>query len=278
MPIVMGMVAGVSCVRPRSLRALSADVAIAAPMVVVARAAASLRWGRVIPPIIGALVVGAAAAIALGRFDFAALGALQLARPVIQTPAWSWAAMIELVVPLAITVLVVRTARASRCCARPAMRPRWTPQRSPAASARFSSAAVGAVCTCLAGPTNAILTSSGAREKQYVAGMATGLLSIAFGMVAPAFTRLMLQAPKAFIMTLAGLAMLRVLQGAFVATFKDRFSLGGLVAFLVTVADVGVANIGAAFWGLIAGVVASWLLERQDFRRLRRLEWGRVEQ
>jgi benzoate membrane transport protein len=37
--------------------------------------------------------------------------------------------------------------------------------------------------------------------------------------------------------------MLRVLQAAFVASFKDRFTLGALVAFLVTVADLGLWNI-----------------------------------
>ena len=42
-----------------------------------------------------------------------------------------------------------------------------------------------------------------------------------------------------------------------------------LVCFLVPVTDLAVLNIGAAFWGLIAGLVVSWLLERSDFRRLR---------
>jgi benzoate membrane transport protein len=55
------------------------------------------------------------------------------------------------------------------------------------------------------------------------------------------------------------------LQAAFAASFKDRFTLGALVAFLVTVADLGLLNIGAAFWGLLAGFVISWLLERSDF-------------
>ena len=64
---------------------------------------------------------------------------------------------------------------------------------------------------------------------------------------------------------LAGLAMLRVLQTAFVTAFKERFSLGALVAFLVTVADLPLLNIGAAFWGLVFGIAISWLLERADF-------------
>ena len=64
---------------------------------------------------------------------------------------------------------------------------------------------------------------------------------------------------------LAALAMLRVLQAAFVTAFASRFSLGALAAFLVTVADVPLLNVGAAFWGLVAGLIVSGLLERADF-------------
>jgi benzoate membrane transport protein len=36
------------------------------------------------------------------------------------------------------------------------------------------------------------------------------------------------------------------------------------------VADLGLWNIGAAFWGLVAGLLVSWLLERGDFVALAR--------
>ena len=77
---------------------------------------------------------------------------------------------------------------------------------------------------------------------------------MAFGLFAPLFTRLMLATPPAFIAALGGLAMLRVLQAAFVTAFSGRFTLGALVTFVVTVADVTMLNIGAAFWGLVAGL------------------------
>lgn len=96
------------------------------------------------------------------------------------------------------------------------------------------------------------------------------MLAIFFGLLAPVLVRLMLSAPKAFIMVLAGLAMLRVLQAAFVASFEERFTFGALVAFLVTVADLGLLNIGAAFWGLLAGFAVSWFLERRNFLDLAR--------
>jgi benzoate membrane transport protein len=85
--------------------------------------------------------------------------------------------------------------------------------------------------------------------------------------MAPGFTRLMLAAPKEYIMALGGLAMLRVLQGTFIESFgKGKFTLGALVSFLVTVADIGLFNVGAAFWGLFAGVIVSLLMERRDFK------------
>jgi benzoate membrane transport protein len=84
--------------------------------------------------------------------------------------------------------------------------------------------------------------------------------------LSPLFTRLLLATPPVFIATLAGLAMLRVLQGAFTIAFQGRFALGALVTFLVTVADIAVFNIGAAFWGLVAGMGVSLMLERADWR------------
>jgi benzoate membrane transport protein len=126
-------------------------------------------------------------------------------------------------------------------------------------------AIVGGVSTCLTGPTNAIVVSSGEQKRQYSAAMFVGCLALMFGLLAPTFTRLLLISPKSLVMALAGLAMLRVLQTAFITAFKERFSLGALVAFLVTVADVPLLNVGAAFWGLVARFSISWLLERSNF-------------
>jgi benzoate membrane transport protein len=127
------------------------------------------------------------------------------------------------------------------------------------------SAFVGAVPTCLTGPVNAIISSAGERHTQYTAGVMAGVLAVAFGLFAPLVTRLMLSTPPAFIATLAGLAMLRVLQTAFVVAFHGRFTLGALVTFLVTVAGIPVLSIGAPFWALIGGALVSLLLERGDW-------------
>lgn len=76
MPIVMGMVAGVFLRFGFDLvRALHGDAAIAAPMVAAFLALSALpSLGRRMPPLIGALLVGALVAAVLGRVDASALG------------------------------------------------------------------------------------------------------------------------------------------------------------------------------------------------------------
>lgn len=269
MPIVMGMVAGVFLRFGLDLvRALHSDAAIATPMVLTFVLLSALpHWGRRMPPLIGALLVGALAIGLLGRLDSSGLGSFAFARPLIQAPVWSLGALVELVVPLAITVLVVQNGQGVAVLKAARHEPPVNAIAVACGIGAFFSAAVGAVSSCLTGPTNALLTSSGERSRHYTAALTFGSFGVLFGLMAPTFTGLMLATPKSYIMVLGGLAMLRVLQGAFVASFGGgKFTLGALISLLVTVSDVSLLNIGAAFWGLVAGFAISWLLERADFQ------------
>ncbi|CAH1748975.1 Benzoate transport protein [Thauera humireducens] len=267
MPIVMGMVAGVFLRFGLDLvRALRSDVGIAGPMVIAFLLLSAVpALGRRLPPVIGALLAGALAIAMLGRIDAAALGSFALAQPLVQAPVWSVAAMVELVVPLAITVLVVQNGQGVAVLKAAGHEPPVNTIAAVCGIGAALSAAVGAVSTCLTGPTNALLTSSGERHRHYIGALCFGTFGVLFGLMAPTFTSLMLAAPAEFIMVLGGLAMLRVLQGAFLASFGGKFSLGALISLLVTVADISMLNIGAAFWGLVAGFAVSWLMEKGDF-------------
>lgn len=269
MPIVMGMVAGVFLRFGLDLvRALHSDAAIAAPMVIAFVALSALPvWGRRLPPLIGALLVGALAIALLGRLDTSGLDGFALAQPLLQAPVWSLGALVELVVPLAITVLVVQNGQGVAVLKAARHEPPVNAIAVACGIGAFFSAAVGAVSSCLTGPTNALLTSSGERSRHYTAALTFGSFGVLFGLMAPTFTGLMLATPKSYIMVLGGLAMLRVLQGAFVASFGGgKFTLGALISLLVTVSDISMLNIGAAFWGLVAGFGFSWLMEKADFQ------------
>jgi benzoate membrane transport protein len=267
MPIVMAMVAGVFLRFGLDLvRSLDKDVPIAAPMVVTFLVLSShAGLGRRVPPVLGALAVGAVAVALSGRFRPATSGAEWFAAPVLQAPQWSLQAAVELVVPLAITVLVVQNGQGVAVLRSAGHTPPVNVITIACGAWSLVTAAVGTVSTCLTGPTNALLTASGERSRQYAAGMICGALAVIFGLFAPLFTGMMLATPPAFIATLGGLAMLRVLQASFVTAFSSRFTLGALITFVVTVADVSVLSIGAPFWGLLAGLAVAWLLERPDF-------------
>lgn len=266
--IVMGMVAGVFLRFGTGLvTSVQGDVWIAAPMIVTWVLLSALHGlGRYLPPIIGALLVGVVMVVVLGRFEPAPGEGTWLAQPVLVVPQWSIQAMVELVIPLAITVLVVQNGQGLAVLKTAGHTVPINFVTLACGAWTVLVAAVGGVCTCLTGPTNALLVASGERTRQYTAGIVNGLLAIGFGLFAPLFTRAMLGMPPAFVGVLAGLAMLRVLQVAFVTAFGGRCSLGALVTFIVTVSDITVLNIGAAFWGLVAGMATSLILERRDFR------------
>jgi benzoate membrane transport protein len=172
--------------------------------------------------------------------------------------------MVELVVPLAITVLAVQNGQGIAILTANGHQPPVNAITVACGAGSMVTGFFGAVSTCLTGPVNALLSSAGDKNRHYTAALFFCLFSMAFGLLAPFFTRVLLATPPAFIATLAGLAMLRVLQTAFVGAFGERFSLGALVCFVVMVADVPIFRIGAPFWGLVLGLATSALLERGE--------------
>ena len=266
MPIVMAMVAGVFLRFGLDLvRAFADGLWIALPMT-VAFIVLTLekRAARFVPPLIGALVAGAIMIWVLGAFRPAPGPLFAIASPNLYWPELSLPAIIELVVPLAITVLAAQNAQGIAILTAGGHRPPINAITAACGAGSMLTALFGSVSTCLTGPVNAVLAGSGDKDRQYSAALFFCVLALGFGLLAPFFTRLLLATPAPFIATLAGLAMLRVLQTAFTTSFAGKFSLGALVCFLVTVADIAIWHIGAPFWGLVFGVATSQLLERDD--------------
>lgn len=268
MPIVMGMVAGVFLEFGLDwIRAFGTDFVLVAAMTTTFLAL-SVTPGlqRVFPPMIGVLIAGLAVLVAQGATPALGDSAQIVAAPQLYRPAFSLAAAVELVVPLAVTVIAAQNAQGIVILRAAGHAPPVNAITTACGAASAVTAPLGCVSTCLTGPSNAILVSSGAVGRHWIAAVFLGLFGVAFGIFAPAVTSLLLDTPLAFMATLAGLALLRTLLAAFQTSFGGRFALGALVAFLVTVAGLPIANIGAPFWGLVFGVAASLLLERQDFR------------
>ena len=266
MPIVMGMVAGVFLQFGIDwLRAFGDAFAIAAAMTATYFLLLLLpRLADAVPPIIAALAVGIVAAIFTGDIRPGAGISLSLGLPQLVRPAFSWGAIAELVLPLAITVLAVQNGQGVTLLAATGHRPPVDRIATACGVASLVTTWVGAVSTCLTGPVTAILVSGVERERQYQSAVVLAVLAMAFGLLAPILARLSLAAPKALIATLAGLAMLKILQSAFTAAFQGKHAFGALISFIVTVANIPILNIGAPFWGLVLGALASYVFERED--------------
>jgi benzoate membrane transport protein len=269
--IVMAMVAGVFL--PFCLKIAAGferDWLIALATVGVFVAVSLLpALARNMPPLLAALIAGVAVAFGTDQVTLTEPLKLTIVDPFVYAPQFSWAATVELVLPMAITVVGIHNAQGFAISRDKGYDPPINTLTTACGVGSVAFGLFGAVSTCVTGPVNGILNSSGDPARRYMGGVVFGSLLLVFGVLAPPAAQLALAMPATFVALLGGLAMFHVLRGAFVSAFSGRFQIGALVAFIVTVAGLPVATIGAPFWGIVFGTVASLLFERDDFRRAR---------
>ncbi len=261
--VVMAMVAGIFLRFGLELIDASlADPMIAIPMILVFVALSAIpAAAKFAPPVALAAAVGTAIALISGRLREGALDGGIVASPVLTMPEFSWAATIELVIPLAITVVIVQNGQGVAVLRAAGHHPPANVAATASGAATVPLAFLGSTPTCLTGPTNALLVAEGHRRNHYAAAIACGVLSIGVGLIAPAFTGFILAMPAAFIGTLAGVAMFTPLKNAFLAGFSGGASAGTLACFLVTFSELSLLGISAPFWGIVFGVIVTKLLD-----------------
>ncbi|MDE0310401.1 MAG: benzoate/H(+) symporter BenE family transporter [Acidiferrobacterales bacterium] len=267
MPIVLAMVAGIFLQFGLDLvLAFENELLLAAVMVIAYFAVLTIpQLTAVCPPVVAALAGGVVVVLATGNFE-----GEQVIRwfdwPVVHTPEFSQQALFELVIPLAVTVLVAQNAQGFAVLTASGHAPPVNSMTTACGAGSLVNAVFGSVSACVTGPANAVLVSGGEPARQYTAGVLFGMMSIAFGLMAFGATWLILKLPTEFIAVLSGLALLPVLLKSFVTAFSGRFQMGALVALIVTISDITIWNIGAPFWGLMAGLAVGLTIERNDYR------------
>jgi benzoate membrane transport protein len=94
-------------------------------------------------------------------------------------------------------------------------------------------------------------------EKRYTAAVSCGLIYLVIGMFGAAVTSLLAAFPKELVAAIAGLALLGTIGAGLVAALKDESHReAALITFLVSLSGVVIADIGSAFWGVVAGALA----------------------
>lgn len=235
-----------------------------APVLVLAMAAAFLLGRRLWPryAVPGVLVAGIAVALAQGRLSLLGIDTSQVfALPVWTAPQFTWHAAIGVALPLFIVTMAsqnlpgVAAQRASGYT---------TPVSASIAvtgAATTLLAPFGGYAFNLAAITAAICMGREAHEnpaRRYTASVAAGLFYVLLGLAGGAVAMLLAAFPRELVTAIAGLALLGTIGGALSAALKDEGHRdAAILTFLVCLSGVSAFGIGAAFWGVVAGGVAT---------------------
>ncbi|MDE2421098.1 MAG: benzoate/H(+) symporter BenE family transporter [Gammaproteobacteria bacterium] len=127
-------------------------------------------------------------------------------------------------------------------------------------TANAALAPFGGYALNLAAITAAICTGREAHEnpkKRYTAAITAGFFYCLIGIFGATITSLFLAFPKELILAIAGLALFGTIgNGLATALSQESEREAALITFLVTASNVTLFGLGAAFWGLMAGLSA----------------------
>ena len=217
--------------------------------------------------VVGVLALGVAIAQARGLLHLDAVR-LELARPIFTAPTFSVSALFGVAIPLFVVTMAsqnvpgVAVLRASGYGATPI-----SPLITWTGLATVVAAPFGGYALNLAAITAAICMGHEAHEdpaRRYVAAIAAGGFYVLLGLFAATVGALLAAFPRELVWSVAGLALFNTIGGGLAAAVADPdHREPALVTFLVTASGLTLFGVGAAFWGLVAGLVATLVLRRR---------------
>lgn len=233
---------------------------------VFAMFAAYLLARRLLPryAVLLVLALGSAVAAAQGLLNFDTLR-LEMATPVFTMPLFDWQTMIGVGVPLFVVtmtsqnvpgVAVMRAAGYGKVPVSPVVG--WT------GAVSLVLAPFGCYAINLAAITAAICMGREAHEdpaKRYLASVFAGVFYLLVGVFGATVGALFAAFPRELVLAVAGLALFGTIGGGLATAMKDEAQREpALVTFLVTASGLSLGGIGSAFWGVVAGGLALWVL------------------
>ena len=239
----------------------------AQPLLVLSMLATWLLTRRVWPryAIIATLLAGIAVAAATSQLQLAGLR-LELAQPVWTTPRPSLASVLGVALPLFVVTMAsqnvpgVAVIRASGYAVPVSPAIGWT------GATNLVLAPFGGFALNLAAITAAICMGPEAHPdpaRRYVAAVWAGIFYLLVGVFGATVAGLFAAFPSELVLAIAGIALFGTL-GNSLATALHAVDEreAALVTFLVTASGLSLLGIGAAFWGLVAGVIVRLVLHR----------------
>lgn len=222
-------------------------------------------WPRWSVPVV--LWVGMCVAAWQGQLHLSSVDAAW-AVPVWVSPAWSWAAMVSVALPLFVVTMASQNLPGVAAQRASGYDIPVSPVVGATGLASLLLAPFGGYALNLAAITAAICMGKEAHpepNRRYTASAAAGMLYIALGLAGGTIVSLMAAFPQALVLAVAGLALLGTMAaGLSVAVKDERHREAAVLTFLVTLSGVTVAGVGSAFWGVVVGGFAQWLWTRRQ--------------
>ncbi|KTT47359.1 membrane protein [Pseudomonas oryzihabitans] len=210
-----------------------------------------------------ALVAGLLLAALAGLLDFHQLR-LELAVPVWTSPTFSLAATIGIAIPLFVVAMASQNMPGIAVLRTDGYSVPASPLIATTGLASLFLAPFGSHGINLAAISAAICTGPQAHEdasKRYTAAVWCGLFYGIAGLFGATLAALFTALPSELVISVAALALLgSIMNGLHGALAEPGQREPALITFLVTASGLTLLGIGSAFWGLVAGVVASLIL------------------
>ena len=240
------------------------------PLLVGAMVTAYIAGSRFVPRLpsaLLALLAGLIIASLNGQFDLVSIR-FSLSQPVLVAPSFSLGAFLSLTLPL--TLLAVATQNA------PGVGILWANGYRPPVNAITIFSGVGSILTAplvnhglnIAAPMTAVCADPRVHpdpRNRYTATIAQGIYFLAFGLVSATAISLIQALPDALITGVAGLALLPVILQAFrLSVGQSRHTLAAGFALLIGASNLSILGINSAFWAIVAGLLASFILKQES--------------
>ncbi|MDM5247820.1 benzoate/H(+) symporter BenE family transporter [Lysinibacillus sp. G4S2] len=189
---------------------------------------------------------------------------ISLVNPIFTIPTFSLDALIGIGVPLCIVTMASQNAPGIGVLRADGYNVPISPLVTTTGIFSILLAPFGSHAINLAAITAAICTGKEAHEdknKRYIAGISCGLFYLIFGLFGAAIASIFQALPGEFIATIAGLALFASLSSSLASAMEGTQKESALITFLVTISGISFLGIGAAFWGLIAGILTNSIFQ-----------------
>ncbi|MEU2790036.1 benzoate/H(+) symporter BenE family transporter [Streptomyces sp. NPDC007100] len=212
-----------------------------------------------------ALAAGVVLSAVTSRLDIH-IDHVELAKPVLTTPAFSAGSLIGIAVPMILATLASQNAPGMAVLSASGYEPKDRLLIGSTGLVSTALAPFGSHAINLAAITAAICTGPEAHRdprRRYVAGVSCGVFYLLIGAFGSTLVVLFAGLPKELVAAVAGVALFGALAGGLTGAVKEEKDReAALITFLATASGVTIAGIGSAFWGLVFGVTAHLVLTR----------------